>query len=76
MKREVFNEAAPCILFLTCNISQCSPNPSCPNFFLFEHAFATVLKLCYPLEGGIVFEVAFGRVSDGMGASRIEWRPS
>jgi hypothetical protein len=35
-----------------------------------------VSKLCHPLEGGIVFEVAFGRVSDGVGASRIEWRLS
>jgi hypothetical protein len=71
-KCEIFNEADPCILFLTCNISQCSPNPSCPRFFSFKYAFATLSKLCYPLEGGIVFEVAFGGVSDGMGTSCIE----
>jgi hypothetical protein len=35
-----------------------------------------VSKLCYPLEGGIVFEVAFGRVSDDVGTSRIELRLS
>jgi hypothetical protein len=69
---EVFNEADPCILFLTCNISQVSPSFSCPRFFSFEYAFAAPMKLCYPREGGIVFEVAFGGVSDGMGTSCIE----
>jgi hypothetical protein len=29
-------------------------------------------KLCYHLEGGIVFEVAFGGVSNGMGTNHIE----
>jgi hypothetical protein len=31
-----------------------------------------LLKLCYPPKGGIVFEVAFGGVSDGVGTDRIE----
>jgi hypothetical protein len=46
--------------------------PFVPKFFLFEHAFATLSMLCYPLEGGIVFEVSFGGVSDGVGTDRIE----
>jgi hypothetical protein len=58
-------------LFLTCNISQFSPIPSCPVYFLFKNAFATLSKLCYPLEGGIVFEVAFGGVSDSLGTDRL-----
>jgi hypothetical protein len=28
-------------------------------------------KLCYPLEGGLVFEVAFGGVSDSLGTDRL-----
>jgi hypothetical protein len=58
--------------FLTCNISQVSPSSSRPRFFLFEFAFAAPTKLCYPRAGGIVFEVAFGVVSDGMGTGCIE----
>jgi hypothetical protein len=42
------------------------------KIFLFEYAFAAPTKLCYPHVGGIVFEVAFGGVSDGMGTSCIE----
>jgi hypothetical protein len=40
----------------------------------FEYAFATPSKLCYsgPVEGGIVFEVAFGGVSDGTGTGCIK----
>jgi hypothetical protein len=48
------------------------PQPFVPTFFLFEHAFAMLSKLCHPLEGGIVFEVAFGGVRDGVGTNRIE----
>jgi hypothetical protein len=58
-------------LFLTCNISQFSPILSCPVYFLFKNAFATLSKLYYPLEGGIVFEVAFGGVSDSLGTNRL-----
>jgi hypothetical protein len=47
------------------------PQPFVSKFFLFENAFATLSKLCYPLEGGIVFEVAFGGVSNGLGTDRI-----
>jgi hypothetical protein len=45
-----------------------------PKFHLFEYVFAAPKKLCYPhaLHGGIVFEVAFGGVSDGVGTDRIE----
>jgi hypothetical protein len=60
------------LCFLTCNISQVSPSFSRPRFFLFEYAFAAPTKLCYPRAGGIVFEVAFGGVSDGMGTGCIE----
>jgi hypothetical protein len=63
-KCDVFNEAALCTLFLTCNISQCSPKAFVPKFFfLSEHACATL--------AGIVFEVAFGGVSDGVGTNCI-----
>jgi hypothetical protein len=57
--------------FLTCNISQVSPSFSRPRFFLFEYAFAAPTKLCYPHARGIVFEVAFGGVSDGMGTAAL-----
>jgi hypothetical protein len=42
------------------------------KIFLFEYAVAASTKLCYPHVGGIVFEVAFGGVSNGMGMSCIE----
>jgi hypothetical protein len=58
--------------FLTCNISQVSPGFSRPRLFLFEYAFTTPTKLCYPRAGGIVFEVAFGGVSDSMGTTCVE----
>jgi hypothetical protein len=47
------------------------PQPFVPKF-CFEHYLATLPKLCYPLEGGIVFEVAFGGVSNGMSTDRAE----
>jgi hypothetical protein len=58
-------------LFLTCNISQFSPTPSCPIYFLCENAFATLTKLCHPLEGSLVFEVSFGGVSNSLGTGRL-----
>jgi hypothetical protein len=35
------------------------------------NAFATLSKLGYPIEGGLVFEVAFGGVSDSLGTDRL-----
>jgi hypothetical protein len=54
-------------LFLTCNISQFSPIPSCPVYFLFKNAFATLSKLGHLFGEGLVSEVAFGGVSDSLG---------
>jgi hypothetical protein len=71
-KCEVFNEADPCILFLTCNISQFPPSFSSPRFFLSSMLSQHQRSYATPMKGGIVFEVAFGGVSDGMGTSCIE----
>jgi hypothetical protein len=61
----------PC--FLTCNTSQFPPSACCP-IFLFECIVAALLKLCSPhtLQGGVVYGVDFGGVSNGVGTNRIE----
>jgi hypothetical protein len=58
-------------LFLTCNISQFSPIPSCPVYFLSKNAFATLSKLGHLFGGGLVFEVSFGGVSDSLSTNRL-----
>jgi hypothetical protein len=59
------------LLFLTCNISQFSPIPSCPVYSLFKNAFATLSKLGHHPGGGLVSEVAFGGVSNSLGTDRL-----
>jgi hypothetical protein len=55
--------------FLTCNISQFSPiSFVCSLPFFLKNALATLSKLGHRLRGGLVSEVAFGAVSNSLGA--------
>jgi hypothetical protein len=74
-KCEVFNEADPCTLFSDVLYKSTFPQHFASKFFLFLSTLSQ-LRRSYATPtlsiGGIVFEVAFGGVSDGVGTGRIE----
>jgi hypothetical protein len=62
------------LCFLTCNISQFFPSTWRPSSFFLSTFLQLRRSYATPMLsiGGIVFEVAFGGVSDSVGTGRIE----